>query len=370
MNSEQNSGKINIDYDSGEMSLRDLILAIRNYITYFLSKWYVYLVGIALIVGYLTYDTVSQQPTHIAPLTFTVQGTGGGGGIGTGAILGQLGIGGGGENNGLLKLVELSRSRQVIAPVLFDSMAVEGVNDLLANHLIREYDYHTLWQESKLINGYLFTSAPPLPDDVAGNRVFKQLHRLIVGPSNAGPLLSVSVDEVTSIFTITAETLNEEISMYLAEAVFASLETFHINASVSKKMQTLQNLTIRADSVEALLRVTESQLAVEQDRSARITLRQNSLRAQRLSQKVIILGTMYGEIIKNKETASFLLANEKPSFVVIDEPLVPLSQNRPSLVRAIIIGGVASVLGISVLLMLWKFYFDTIQPINEDVELK
>ena len=47
---------------------------------------------------------------------------------------------------------------------------------------------------------------------------------------------------------------------------------------------------------------------------------------------------MYGEIIKNKETSAFLLANEKPAFNLIDGPLAPLEAIGESWIKALVIG--------------------------------
>jgi len=47
---------------------------------------------------------------------------------------------------------------------------------------------------------------------------------------------------------------------------------------------------------------------------------------------------MYGEVIKNKETAEFILNNETPFFQVIDSPMVPLNQPGNNVIVNSIVG--------------------------------
>jgi uncharacterized protein involved in exopolysaccharide biosynthesis len=52
---------------------------------------------------------------------------------------------------------------------------------------------------------------------------------------------------------------------------------------------------------------------------------------------------MYGEAIKNLETAEFLLKNATPYFQVIDQPVEPLQPLGKSRFKALLIGGLAGV---------------------------
>jgi len=114
----------------------------------------------------------------------------------------------------------------------------------------------------------------------------------------------------------------------------------------------------RADSVKLELAAAEARLARFEDRSSNILLRQNIIRGQELNRQVLILSTLYAEVVKNKETAAFLLANEKPAFNLIDAPLEPLNKTTESWVSALVIGGLLGVILTGIVLFFTKLVRD------------
>jgi uncharacterized protein involved in exopolysaccharide biosynthesis len=338
---------------SEELTLKDLIVSVREYGSYFISKWYVFLIVAVVAGGGAAYLESRKKVLFLAPLTFTVEGKGSSG-IGNGSILGQLGLGNAQEESSAMKVLELSRSRLVLAGPLFDSLIVDGVEDVLANHLIHYYQYHEKWEEDLELTNFRFNGKKPEKDDIVGNKVLKQLHRLIAGPPLEKALFSLNVNENTGIFLLESSTLSPDISVFLANSIYSNLEDVYVNSSIRRHKETFNLLSERADSVEALLNVSENKLAREQDRSSRVSLRSNGLQQQKLRREVLILSTMFAEVLKNKEAASFLLANEKPTFVKIDKPLEPLQISAPSVTRSALVGGILGLLLTSVVLFFWK----------------
>ena len=66
--------------------------------------------------------------------------------------------------------------------------------------------------------------------------------------------------------------------------------------------------------------------------------------------RVQMLGTLYGELVKNLEFAKLTLVREEPLVQIIDQPILPLPKERLGKLKSIITGGmlfgVLSVLGL------------------------
>lgn len=328
-----------------ELTLKELILAIQDYFRYFLRKWYWLALG-GLIVGSLFFYSAFTEPvTFSAPLTFMMNNEKESS-IGAGAILGSLGLGGGGgEANSAMTLLEMAQSRQLLGKVLFDSARVEDKGDLIANHLIQLYDYHKQWEESEQLNSFLFRNGMPLPTDRVENSVFKQLYALLIRKDEG--LFTASIDENSGVFSLQTTTVHPELSIAITERVYRELKSHYIQATTSGKKLTLEQLRLRADSVQTELNLAEGRLARFQDRSGTITLRSNTAEGTRLNREVMILSTMYAEIVKNRETSAFLLAIEKPVFNIIDGPLEPLFPIKKSVLFWLVMGffiGIVAVL--------------------------
>jgi hypothetical protein len=293
-----------------------------------------------VVGGVFFYNAYTAPVNYDAPLTFMMNDNKGGG-IGAGAILGSLGLGGGEGGGGKAsKLLQLGKSRKVLGKVLFDSAMINGKTQLLADHIIDIYDYDQDWEENAQLKGFRFGEGMPLKSNVAGNKVFKILYRKMRGEDEDEGLISLSIDESSGLSDLRANSLDPELSVVLVNQIFRELSEYFVATSVSGKKETLTELRERADSVKTALNIAEARLARFEDRSSQILLRQNTIKGQELNREVFILSSMYGEIVKNRETAAFLLANEKPAFNLIDSPLEPLSPSQESWTMALIMGGV------------------------------
>jgi hypothetical protein len=321
-----------------ELTLKELILVIQEYFVYFLRKWYWVVLGALVVGGIFFYNAYTAPVNYDAPLTFMMNDDKGGG-IGAGAILGSLGLGGGEGGGGKAsKLLQLGKSRKVLGKVLFDSAMINGKTQLVADHIIDIYDYDQDWEENAQLKGFRFGEGMPLKSNVVGNEVFKILYRKMIDEDEG--LISLSIDESSGLSDLRANSLDPELSVVLVNQIFKELSEYFVATSISGKQETLAQLSERADSVKIELGIVEARLARFEDRSSQVFLRQNTVKGQELNRQVFILSAMYGEIVKNKETAAFLLANEKPAFNLIDSPLEPLSPSQESWTMALIMGGV------------------------------
>jgi hypothetical protein len=280
--------------------------------------------------------------------------------IGAGAILGSLGLGGGGNGESkTAKLLELGKTRKVLGRVLFDSVEVNGKVNLLANHLIDIYDYHAKWEGSSLLDSFYFTGGAPKVKDFTGNMVFKQLHYKLIQQDEG--LIELEMNELSGLFKLQATTINPKLSITLANKAYAELSEYFVETWVSGKKRTLTQLAERADSVKIVLDVTEARLARLQDRSSGVLLRKSTIKEQELNRQLLILNTMYAEIVKNKETTAFFLENKRPVFNLIDEPLEPLRKVEGNWILSSLIGGVLGIILVGCVFLFTKMIQDVIE---------
>jgi hypothetical protein len=91
---------------------------------------------------------------------------------------------------------------------------------------------------------------------------------------------------------------------------------------------TYNQLTNSADTIYRLLYGYEQALASYADQSRGIILMQNHLPKRRDQRRLEMLGAMYVAVIKNQQTAEYLLKSQTPYFQEIDVPFLPLGHNN------------------------------------------
>jgi hypothetical protein len=109
-------------------------------------------------------------------------------------------------------------------------------------------------------------------------------------------------------------------------------------------------LSAKADSVENVLAKAEYRLAQLQDRSSSILLRTNGTEFNKVSRDIQILSLMYGEVVKNRETAAYLLDSKTPFFQVLEHVVKPLDVESKSLLRTILYS-------VAIAIFLFIFFF-------------
>jgi hypothetical protein len=193
---------------------------------------------------------------------------------------------------------------------LMDTATIGGTTDLLANHIIRSYEMHKGWQEDTVLVDFLFTK--PFEGTKQYNIALNTLIEFFTGGKKPG-IASLEFDEKSTILKIATTAIEQELSAALTNSWYDK---------IPKK--TLQELTLKADSIFSLLNGAESGLAEGSDKLGMIKT-YDRLPTSRAERNLQMYGAMYAEVIKNKETSDFILKNETPYFQKLDEPRLPLS---------------------------------------------
>jgi uncharacterized protein involved in exopolysaccharide biosynthesis len=323
-----------------EISLRDLILKTRIYIREIFRLWMIPAVCILLAVGFQLYRYFTFIPLYPAQITFSVDEEEGGSSAGLTGILGQFGLGSVRPSRyNLDKILALSKSRRVIENTLFTSLDIDGRKDFLANHLIREYELeHAIGPDQK--EAFFFTHDSMAAFNHTENEMVVFLYNFLIGPPDnpKEALVTADYNEDTNIMSIYVSTTNEALSMALAQKMFESLSEYYVNKSIEKQLKTFNVISAKKDSVLAVLKATEFQLAGFKDSHRGLLMRTDQLTELRLQREITALSAMYAEVLKNTEVADFSLKNKMPFIQVIDSPMSPIYPTQVSLIRKLAIG--------------------------------
>jgi len=345
---------------SDEISFKDLILQFRSWIQELFRYWPVVAFFGLLGIGYQAYRYFDYTPVYPATITFNVDEDEGGGNQGLTGILGQFGLGSVRPSRyNLDKILALSKSRRVIQESLFSKISIDGKEDFLANHLIREYKLNETGDSKKA--PFVFTQDSLAAFTPEENSMLLTLYATIIGPPDQPKkaLLTSTYNEDSNIMTLSVSTTNETLSLALAQRMFESLSKYYINKAIEKSMKTYNLVSMKRDSVLGVLKSAEYQLANFRDTHKSLLMRTDQINELRLQREITALSAMYAEVLKNVEVADFTVKNKTPFIQVIDTPIPPIQPVRLSLIRQLLIGLIiGSVIG-SIVVIGRKIYRNT-----------
>lgn len=324
-------------------------------------KWWIIFTAAVISAAFVirAWLTPKYYPAH---LTFMVNDDEGQGMSGVGAILGELGFASQKGSHNFEKISKIALSRKILSTVLKEKVDYNGKNDYLGNHFIRLYKFQDEWKGDTILEDFTFsedtlTEARAIRrEDVAIEKLSKTLRGQ---PEQGQPgIIRFEYDDESTILRTTAASKEERFSIIMANVHYQKLSDFYIEKSIERQRVTYDHVKTKTDSVRAAMELAERQLAQLRDQSHGIILNRERLPRMQLERKVEMLYLLYGESVKNLETADFLLKNSTPYFQVIDRPVGPIQAHGRSRLRALIRGGIIGGI-LSVLFVIGRFWFRT-----------
>lgn len=346
-----------------ELTLKDLILKIREYWVEIKKYWWVIVLTCIPSIGYQAYLAFTTPIQYNAGLTFMVDEESSSGAGMLGALLGDFGLPGG-ENN-YDKILELSKSQRIIRMALFQKVEIDGKTDYLANHFIRIQKVHEEeWYKKPKdpsqpsLNGFFFTRDSFENFSRLEYAAFKSVYGILMGDKEHKPLFSNKYNPDSGIMSLMLVTRSEQLSITLLGAIFNDLSDYYILSSTIKEKATYDIIQGKADSLYRLMVGSELSQARFQDKSLGLIKAEDQLPVERFSRNKALYGLMYGEALKNLEIADYAVKDRMPYVQVIDHPIPPLSGFKYSRKKALIVGiGVGVFLGL-IIVILKKFISD------------
>jgi hypothetical protein len=334
-----------------DISFRDVVLSVRQWIKYLFSKWMI-ITSVAFIAGLIAlFMALNSKPKYTATLTFVlstetkVNSLSG--------LAGQFGLDFGGGSNDVFtgdNILTLLKSKRMIRRALFKSPP--GTNDILANIVVKEWGWDKAWAKTDhLAKSFPFAADTALLTPVQDSLI-SEIRDIIV-KSN----LSVSrLDKKLSVFVVKTTSSNALFACYLTRFLMDESARFYIDTKTRIAKQNLLMLQKEADSLRGMLGQSISSTASGIDATYNLNPALQVQRApiQKSQFNTSVLGTAYGEVVRNLELAKINLQREMPLYQIVDEPALPLKVERTSKLKALVIGGFVGGILIILLLVLYK----------------
>lgn len=337
-----------------DISVRELLATVKDYVNLAWTKKPALLaVGLvcASIFGVIA---IFKKPVYIAELEFLLNEDPSPG-FSIGALLGQVGLGGGGAEYNLEKILALSKSPSIAQQVLLDSIVIDEQVDLVANHILELEGMREKWS---LVNDAKISGNSLGEMDSLSRIIYRWIYNYsFIKP---GLIFKTSAAENSGIMTVSSISVNEELALKSSTLLYRNLSEFYTGESIGNRQKSVNLLRNKADSLRRILENKEYRAAEVQDTKLGLIQARDNVERTRLQREVGMLSLGYGEVVRNLETASFALSSSTPFFQVIGEPFKPLPQNRSNLYIQSAIGFVLGLIVSYSYFAAIKFYRDSI----------
>lgn len=295
-------------------------------------------------------------PTYTARLSFVVEDTKVSGGSMLSALAGQFGfdLGSMGGSSGVLagdNVQALLRSQKIIKQALLTPLESDS-SYTLADRYAEAYKLKDKW--TKYTGDGRKITFPA--NDQKYSRLQDSLLFDIVKRINEKELSVNKTDKKLSFFELNVTTRDEPFSQLFTERLITVATDFYIKTKTSRLRNNIARLQGRADSITRVLnRQTYSASAANQ-----ILLDLNpayptaNVGVEVGEREKMLLSTIYAEVVKNLEVSKTMLAQETPTFQVVDEPELPLKKNRLGYLKGAVSGALIASLILAAALLVFK----------------
>jgi uncharacterized protein involved in exopolysaccharide biosynthesis len=333
-----------------EISLKELILKLKEWVAYFKTKWLIIvLFGLmGSILGY-TY-AYYQKPTYKAILTFALEddkaaGGGLGGAMGLASTLGiDVGSSGGGGAFAGSNLIELMKSRLLVEKTLLNTIQINGETITMAEYYIRNNKLREeQWNKNPKLNGIQFLpNADRTKFTILQDSILQSIFKAVTSPA---ALLIQQKDKKVSITTIEVTNENENFAKLFCENLIKETSNFYIETKSKKSRLNVEILQKQTDSIRGELNGAITGVAVELDNVYNLNPAFNVRNAPSKRRQVDVQANtaILTQLIAQLELAKVSLRKETPLIQMIDQPILPLEKIRTGKLTSLILGGFLAV---------------------------
>jgi uncharacterized protein involved in exopolysaccharide biosynthesis len=348
--------------DNDEISLKELVIKIKDWVAYFKTKWLIIvLFGLmGCILGY-TY-AYYQKPTYKAVLTFALEddkagGGGLGGAMGLASSLGiDVGSSGGGGAFAASNLIVLMKSRLLVEKTLLNTIQINGETITMAEYYIRINNLREKWAKNPKLNGIQF-----LPNidrskfTVLQDSILQTFYLESIKPET---LLIQQKDKKVSITTIEVTNENENFAKLFCENLIKETSNFYIETKSKKSRLNVEILQKQTDSIRGELNGAITGVAAELDNVYNLNPAFNvkSSPSKRRQVDVQANTAILTQLVAQLELAKVNLRKETPLIQIIDQPVLPLEKIKISKLTSLILGGFLTAFITILFLVLGRMY--------------
>jgi uncharacterized protein involved in exopolysaccharide biosynthesis len=346
--------------DNDEISLKELIQKIQDWIAYLKTQWKL-IIGIAVLGGIIGFVYASfQKPTYLATTTFVLEeDKGGGGGLGGAmGLASSFGFDLGGGGGGLFtssNIIELMKSRLVVEKTLLNPVNVAGKEISLADYYIQINKLKKGWTKKPSIANISF---PVNADRTKFSLEQDSILQTISAGLTKNNLVIAQKDKKVSIISLTVKTENELFSKLFCEQLLKETSDFYIETKSKKSRLNVDILQHQADSIRAELNGAITGVAAASDNVYNLNPAYNVKKTPGTRRQVDVQANtaILTQLVAQLELSKVSLRKETPLVQLIDRPILPLEKDKVGSLKSLVLGGFLTGLLTLLFLVLVQLY--------------
>ncbi|TCC94150.1 lipopolysaccharide biosynthesis protein [Pedobacter frigiditerrae] len=328
--------------ENKEMSLKELILKIQDWLKYVMSKWLVIL-SLSLLGGVLgVLYAYLKKPIYTATTTFVLEDEKGGGGLSNLAGLASMaGVDIGGSGGSIFQgdnILGLYKSRTILVQTLLTPIVSNGKKQLLVERYIDFNELRQKWANKPALTNLQFSdySLQSKPD-----RLRDSILNVIVMNLNTENLSVAKPDKKLSSIQVDVSAKDEIFAKTFNDELVKNVNEFYIVTKTKKNLQNVKILQHKTDSVRAIMNGAIYKAASVSDATPNLNPTRQVQRVAPMQKMQFSAETnkaVLGELVKNLEMSKMALLKETPLIQLVDEPVFPLKIKKVSKIITGIIG--------------------------------
>ena len=329
---------------SDEISLKDLILKIKEWVAYLKTQWWKIVIA-GIVGGIIGFVYAWMQPiTYTAKTTFVVEDAKSSGGLGgLASLAGQFGVDvGGGGGGGLIagdNILLYFKSESLAREVLLSPISEKDKNISLADVYISSHGLKKAWAKNDKIGQVSF---PPVSSNQTFTRLQDSLIQVIIRDRILKKQFSIAkIDKKAGFIQLSVTMQSESLAKHYCDRLVQVAVERYIDLKTERQKKTVEKLQARVDSIANLISKKTSTTASLQ--TAASTMDVNPLfktgtivATEQTTRDKTMLTAVYGEVVKNLELAKFTLSQETPVIQIVDQDNFPLKKEKQSKVKGAI----------------------------------
>ena len=337
---EQNTTE---QFDNDEISLKELILKIKEWYQFLLTQWKL-IILMGVIGGVIGFTYAYRQPiTYKAVLTFALEEDKGGGGMsGALGLASQFGFDIGGSGGGAFtgsNLIELMKSRLLVEKTLLNPIEVEGKTISIAEYYIQINKMREAWDKNPVLKNIQFLpNADREKFTLQQDSILKGIYSGLTAPAN---LTIAQKDKKVSITSIEVVSLNEKFSKIFCENLAKETSEYYVEIKSKKARMNVEILQKQVDSIRNQFNTSINDVAIASDGIFNLNpaLRSKGTQPAKRQVDLQINTSMLTSLVSNLEMSKMALRKETPLIQIIDRPIFPLEKEKVGKLKSLVLGG-------------------------------
>ena len=328
--------------ENDEISLKELIQKIQEWIQYLKTQWKL-IMGIAALGGIIGFVYASfQKPNYLATTTFVLEEDKGGGGLGGAmGLASSFGFDLGGGGGGLFtssNIIELMKSRLVVEKTLLNPVQVAGKAISLADFYIQYNELKEDWAKKPVLANIGF---PVHADRTKFSLQQDSILQVISKDLTKENLTIAQKDKKVSIISIEANSTNEIFAKTFCETIARETSEYYVEIKSKKSRTNVDILQHQVDSIRGELNGAITGVAAAADNVFNLNMAMNVKRAPSAHRQIDVQANtaILTQLVAQLELAKVNLRKETPLIQVIDQPILPLAKEKLGRLKSLILGG-------------------------------